>query len=185
MKTLTTNPQRRPEPLENEPTPKVLCTPYIKGLSERIENIFAPLGVKLVFKPKRTLRQELMRVKTRTPEEKLRGVVYKVPCSDFNAVYVGETKRTLKVRLSEHRQAVKSGNTNNGIAVHVQDSNHTIDWKGATVEKRVSGYWQRRTEEAIEIRRMNPNMNLDRGLLLPKVWTPILNQPPPHARPHC
>ena len=86
--------------MENEPAPKGLCTPYIRGLSERIE----------------------------------------------------------------------------------KDYNHTIDWKGATVEKRVSDYWQRRTEELIEIRRTIPNMKLDRGLVLPMVWTPILSPPP--ARSH-
>ena len=41
-------------------------------------------------------------------------------------MYVGETKRTLKVRLSEHRQAVKRGDPKNGIAVHVQKTNHCI-----------------------------------------------------------
>ena len=66
---------------------------------------------------------------------------------------------------------------------------YTIDWKGATVEKRVSGYWQRRTDEAIEIRRIrtNPNMNLEGGLLLPMIWTPILMSVTPllmHARLH-
>ena len=35
-------------------------------------------------------------------------------------IYVGETKRTLKVRLSEHRQSVKRGDPKNGIAVHVK-----------------------------------------------------------------
>ena len=33
---------------------------------------------------------------------------------------MGETKRTLKVRLSEHSQAVKQGDPKNRIAVHVQ-----------------------------------------------------------------
>ena len=75
----------------------------------------------------------------RTPEGKLKGMCTN-PCGECDAVYVGETKRMLKVQLSEHRQAVKSENMSNGIMVHVQDSNHTIDWKGSTVEKRVSGY---------------------------------------------
>ena len=42
-----------------------------------------------------------------TSEQKQTGVVYEIPCKDCPEVYVGETKRTLKVRLSEHRQAVK------------------------------------------------------------------------------
>ena len=91
-----------------------------------------PLGVKPVFRPKRTLKRELMQVKSRTPEQKQTGVVYKIPCKECPEVYVGETKRTLKVRLSEHRQAVKRGDPKNGIAVHVQKTNHCINWEGAT-----------------------------------------------------
>ena len=93
---------------------------YIKGLSEKIAKVCAPLGVKPVFRPKKTLKRELMQVKNRTPEQKQTGVVYEIPCKDCPEVYVGETKRTLKVRLSEHRQAVKRGDPKNGIAVHVQ-----------------------------------------------------------------
>ena len=52
---------------------------------------------------RRPLKRELMLVKNRTPEKKQTGVVYEVPCKDCPEVYVGEAKRTLKVRLSEHR----------------------------------------------------------------------------------
>ena len=87
-------------------------------------------------------------------------------------VYVGETKRTLKVRLSEHRQVVKRGDPKNGIAVHVQKTNHHIYWEDTTVQRRAEGFWLRRTVEAIQIRKATPNMNLDSGLLLPRVWNP-------------
>ena len=167
--------------------PKILCTPYIKGLSEKIAKVCAPLGVKPVFRPKKTLKRELMQVKNRTPEQKQTGVVYEIPCKDCPEVYVGETKRTLKVRLSEHRQAVKRGDPKNGIAVHVQKTNHCINWEGATVQRRAEGFWLRRTVEAIQIRKATPNMNLDSGLLLPMVWNSILNPHPtlnPHPSPH-
>ena len=41
---------------------KVMCTPYVKGLSERIQKLCAPLGVRAVFKPGRTLRRSLTKV---------------------------------------------------------------------------------------------------------------------------
>ena len=50
------------------------------------------LGVRAAFKPGRTLKQTLMKLKTRVSEERKRGVVYEVPCKDCGETYVGETK---------------------------------------------------------------------------------------------
>ena len=48
-----------------------------------------------------------MQVLNRTLEQKQTGVVHEVPCKDCPEVYVDETKRILKVRPSERRQAVR------------------------------------------------------------------------------
>ena len=37
----------------------------------------------------------------------------------------------------------RTGYPNNGIAVHAHESHHGIDWDSATVNRRVTGYWQR------------------------------------------
>ncbi len=115
-----------------------------------------PLGVRATFKPMKIMRQTLMKVKTRIPEEK---------------------KRKLKVRLGEHKQAVKRGDPKNGIAVHAHKSHHAIVWDGTTVKTSVTRYWQRRTTEAIHIRMSRGTMNLDSGLQLPTMWNLILNLP--------
>ena len=46
------------------------------------------------------------------------GVVCEIPCRDCKQVYVGETKRTFKRRIVEHKQAVKKFDKKNGVAVH-------------------------------------------------------------------
>ena len=67
---------RRPHPTlpPSEPTGedplRIMCLPYVQELSEKLERVCTPLGVKAVFKPVRTLRQTLMRVKTRIPKER-------------------------------------------------------------------------------------------------------------------
>ena len=169
-------PVEPPSPPDVEP-PKILRLPYVRGVSEVIERVCAPLGLKAAFKPMRTLRQCLMRVKTTTPQDRRKGVVYEVPCKECDKRYIGETKRTLKVRLGEHKQAVKRGDPKNGIAVHTHVSNHTIDWDEAKVRISVSGYWQRRATEAIFIKKSGETMNLDSGLQLPTMWNPILDPP--------
>ena len=90
-----------------------------------------------------------MKLKTRVPEERIRGVVYEVPCKDCSKTYVGETKTMLKVRILEHKQAVKRGDSKNGITVHVHETQHGIDWNGAQMKKMEGNYWKRRTIEAI------------------------------------
>ena len=46
------------------------------------------------------------------------------------ATYVGETGRTLELRLKEHQRAVKSRQTSNGIAVHANSTQHSIATMG-------------------------------------------------------
>lgn len=82
---------------------------YVRGLNEKLERVCTPLGVTTAFRPVRTLRQDLVKVKTPIPEEKKKRVVYEFPCKDCHRVYIGKTKRTLKVRLGEHKQVVRRG----------------------------------------------------------------------------
>ena len=92
-------------------------------------------------------------------------------------MYTGESKRTLKVRVTEqHKREVKMSDPNNGIAVHVAESQHSIDWPGAKVVRTVKGYWERRSMAVIEIRRSKRSMNLHKGLLLPLLWNLVLDQ---------
>ena len=73
---------------------------------------------------------------------------------------------------------MKCGDPKNGIAVHASESKHTIDLDGARVKRSgMTGYWQRRTTEAIHIKLSEETMNLDGGLQLSTVWNPILNPP--------
>ena len=75
---------------DTEVTPKILCLPYVRGLSESIEKSCANLNIKSVFTAKRTLRSLLTRVKSRPDKERAKGVVYKIDCS-CGSTYVGET----------------------------------------------------------------------------------------------
>ena len=48
----------------------------------------------------------------------------------------------LKVRLGEHKQAVKREDPKNSITVHAHDSNYMMDWDGARVKRSgMTNYW--------------------------------------------
>ena len=48
----------------------MLHIPYVRGLSKKIKKTGARLGVKVVFKLQSTLKQLLVKVKQKIPEEK-------------------------------------------------------------------------------------------------------------------
>ena len=172
-----------PEPSEDNEKPKTLFLPYVKGLSEKIDRQVRRLNIRTVFTTRTTVRRRLMRVKGKPPQEDVRGVIYSIPC-ECGAIYIGETGRTLKTRLAEHQRAVNTMNSNNGIAVHVMMTHHTIKWEGARVVSVEPHLTKRKVKEALTIRRTPNNMNLDSGFQLDSVWChSSLPSSTPHPRP--
>ena len=166
--------------VESETPPKFLHIPYIKGVSERIEKICKPLGVKTVTSSRSTLRSSLVNVKQPRPDRKKKGVVYEVPCKDCPSVYIGVTGRTLEKRLSEHKSAVKKNDPKNGIAVHSWTNQHQVNWEAATVKQEEGSYWKRRVLEALHIHQQPQTSNLDCGLNINPSWLPLLSKPHSH-----
>ena len=92
--------------------------------------------------------------------------MYQSPCRNCDHVYTGELKRTLKVCMAEHKQAIQKSDPNNGIAVPVAQSHHSIDWAEVQLVRSGQGYWEKRlTMETIQIKRSE-------GLCFPSVWNP-------------
>ena len=166
--------RRRDGPGTGRPKARMFL-PYIKGLSERIGRMCRPLVIHTTFTSRNTLRKSLTKVKGRPGMLDVKGVVYSIPCADCPATYIGETGRTLKVRMAEHKRAVKSKDPLNGIAVHVQKTAHNINWQEARILARENIWGKRRVLEALEIQQRRPMMNLDAGLLLDRSWTPYVH----------
>ena len=49
-----------------------------------------------------TIRKRLKKVKGKTPQEDVRGVIYSILC-ECGALYIGETDCTFEIRLAEHQ----------------------------------------------------------------------------------
>ena len=84
-----------------QPTRVVL--PFYPGLAHRLRRVFRRAGVRVAFKSSAPLRNIISRRKPDSFPKK--GLVYRIPCSQCDWSYIGETGRTLKDRLSEHRRA--------------------------------------------------------------------------------
>ena len=116
----------------NEDKKVIAAIPYVEGTSERIARILRPYNILVAHKPLTTLRDVLTKVKDPSPKNSRVGAIYKIACSKCPASYVGETGRTLRCRVKEHKRCIANKDTGNRIAVHHMTTNHQMDWKRAT-----------------------------------------------------
>ena len=62
------------------------------------------MGVYACFRPHHTLCRTLVHLKDCTSFRRQAGVVYRIPCSSCETMYIGQTGRALDHRLKEHRR---------------------------------------------------------------------------------
>ena len=100
--------QCSPSKKEKDDPRSRVTIPYIQGISEAVTRILSDIDAQVHMKPFRTLRRILSHPKDRIPDNDKSNVVYKINCRDCDTSYVGQTKRALKTRVSEHCRAVEN-----------------------------------------------------------------------------
>ena len=122
-KYLQNNGIRRTEKLK-----RFTSIPYVQGVSEPISRILTHIRIGVALKPHHTLSSLFRKLKDAINFEQKRGLVYQISCRYCNAVYVGETGRSVTTRKREHVDAVKTINIkNSALSQHATDFDHRID----------------------------------------------------------
>ena len=79
--------------------------PYIQGVSEKICRILKQQKVEVAYKPQLTINSLFLRPKELDDSDRQKpGIVYKINCTQCNFVYYGQTERSLKTRIAEHKR---------------------------------------------------------------------------------
>ena len=108
----------------------------MQGVSEPIIRILTQVGIGVALKPHHTLASLFCKPKDATNFEQKRGLMCQISCQNCNAVYVGETGRSVRTRKREHVDAVKTFNTKkSALSQHVMDFDHRIDRDNVTILK--------------------------------------------------
>ena len=93
--------------------------------------------------------------------EQKRGIVYQISWWDCNAVYVGETGRSVRTRKREHADAVKTFNTKkSALSQHVMDFDDRIGWDNNKILKSESHAYRRRVAENFLINQKGCSCNV-------------------------
>ena len=157
--------KRRAETRKSNPD-SLSSIPYIQGVLEAISRVLAEFDIHAYFKPANTIRSMVSHPKDRVLLLNKSGVVYEVECDCCNALYVGETKRTLESRLDEHWKAVQRGEVNaSALVEHAWNASHHVNWDSTEILGVSSWFYSRLALEEIHIRRQKNSLNCDRGKL--------------------
>ena len=92
--------------------------PYIKGLTEQYKHTLAKYRVRVFFKGTSTIKSLLMHPKDPIPDAQKTDIIYhwKCPANNCTAEYIGETNRSLKERVSDHRNQTTRAIRNHHIS---------------------------------------------------------------------
>ena len=143
--------------------------------------ILKPLCINVIFKFQSCLKNILI---NNTPKNDC-NIVYKIPCTDCNGIYLGQTSKTLQKRVQQHKSYVRRFNKNSALFMHSFQQDHSINWIGSCKILNINDWFERNVIESFLIDFNKNNFNLSGGLcsfdpimtkLLKIDLTPLLNR---------
>ena len=158
---------------------QTVSLPWVPGLSPRLRKIYRKAGYKVVFKSGASLKTILTsKNKTQLPPHSHPGVyLHESTCSKK---YIGQTKKRILTRTSEHADNIAKERWAEPIAKHLHECGCQIDWTKSRTLKMSKNRFEREVREALEIQfhqsgPENGGMNDDNGRHLKTLfWTPML-----------
>ena len=150
-----------------------------QGFAEPIKHILAEVGIRVAMKPHFTLSSIFQKPKDPIDFEEKRGLVYQISCHDCDAIYIGETGRSVKTRKREHVSAVRNFDPEkSALCQHVLEHDHVIDWENVEILKSEPHANRRCTSESFSINQKAKEFNVlnrNDGAILPGVYKTLLN----------
>ena len=154
--------------------------PFLDRTSQAIARILRKLNIRTIqfSQPWQWFLQHA--VKDGTPIEDRKGIVYKITCHDCDRVYIGESGRTIRTRIKEHKAGARNGHPEvSAAAEHALLLDHQLAWDETAPLDQDNNKQRRRIKEALWIHRhRNTVMNRDTGLELSPLWLELVEPKP-------
>ena len=157
--------------------------PYIKDLSEKYRHTLAKYRVRVFFKGTSTIKSFLMHQKDPIQDAQKTDIIYhwKCPANNCTAEYIGETNRSLKERVSDHRNQTTRAVRNH----HISTKHPIAELKDFTIIDRESNTLHHQAKEALHIHIKDPSLNRNIGKVrIPLVFNKLLKPPRQLECPH-
>jgi len=150
--------------------------PYFPNISEKFKNITKIQNVKLSFYCFNKLDRIIKAQKDLLPDYLKKNVVYKISCNNCDATYVGQTKRKLKTRITEHRNQINRNSFNKTVITEHRLC-HDFDWNNVKILDQEIFYWKQIISEMLNICLQKNALNCQTDTeFLDSTYTAILNK---------
>ena len=127
------------------------------------------------MRPFITIGKSLSFPKNPLDVNEITGIIYQVPCHDCPFVYMGQTLRDLKSRLSEHKRAIKYQRPEKSALCELSITlDDIIDCSEATILFTEKDYTKRLFAESWLISKNSNVINRNDGNTLPSVYKKLL-----------
>ncbi|KYQ59837.1 hypothetical protein ALC60_01222, partial [Trachymyrmex zeteki] len=134
---------------------KYFTISYVPSFSDKFHRYFKNNRfIRLAFTRINKLNSFIKEQKDRLSTMTRSNVVYKINCQNCDVSYVGQTKRLLKSRISEHRNHINRNTSQNIITEHRIEHNHDFDWDNVRILEEERSY-NRLISEEIFINKQN------------------------------
>jgi len=135
--------------------------PFVSSIAGKFLKYFKNISfVNLAFTCCNKLNNFIRVHKDNLPSLSRPNVVYKIDCSNCEASYVGQTKRTLCTRVSEHRGHIRRNSTQPSVITdHRIVTNHDFNWTDVKVLDVEKNYKKRLISEMIHIKLQKHGLN--------------------------
>lgn len=81
----------------------------------------------------KTVGSLFSKLKDKIPLKEKSNVVYKIDCINCEKNYIGQTKRTLKSRITSHKSDIRVKPDACALSQHVNQTGHSMDFQNAKV----------------------------------------------------
>jgi hypothetical protein len=96
---------------------------YHNPIIRKVTNIFRIANIKITYRVSNTI-QNILKTHTQNCDKYTHSRIYSLKCNTCNKYYVGQTGRSLKVRLTEHIRYIKTNEPKSAYALHILNNQH-------------------------------------------------------------
>jgi hypothetical protein len=90
----------------------------------KITNLFKNTNIRIAFRSTNTIKRITKRKTNNSSPDYDKSGIYKIKCNTCHRSYIGQTKRSLKLRYQEHFRYIRNNNPQSAYAQHILNNRH-------------------------------------------------------------